>query len=513
MTSNETGKRQNKPHKRISERLLDGAIWIVVGRIFMAGSMITQIVVLARLLDPAAIGLAAIATSIAFVVEASTKQNLAAALVQHDNVTREHLDTAFTLNLFRGVIIGVVVLAAAYPAAALFDDDRIAPMVIALAISTSVMGISNPNIYTFMRDLVFWQEFARTVAQRLAVVAVSIPVAFYFRSHWAIIAGVAAGQLSLVVSSFFFAPYRPRLCLTKTRELMSFSLWVTLQMMLQAVISRLDRFLVGYFLGNAAVGILTVSSELASAPTKEVSIPVLRTAFPAFVKMKSNPDKLRAAYQRVQSLVFMIAFPLAIGLVTVAEPMVLVMLGDQWIEGIIVVQLLAGTAGLQAMASAIDPLAMAKGQTKSLFLRTFVNTGLRIPMMVTGLLLGGLVGMLIAIMLHSITAISVNMTLVRKILALSYFEQIAANKRAILGSGVMAAAVVGFSSLVSFDNTFFGRLFELACKVSIGGAAFLLSVTVMWKLSGWADGPEKEMLSLGQKLLGKVFKRFAPQPT
>lgn len=512
MTSGENGERAKLPQKRISERLLDGAIWIVVGRIFMAGSMIAQIVVLARLLDPAAIGLAAIATSIAFVVEASTKQNLAAALVQTDNVTREHLDTAFTLNLFRGLIIGVVVLAAAYPAAVIFDDERITPMVIALAISTSVMGISNPNIYTFMRDLVFWQEFARTVAQRFAVIAVSIPIAYYFRSYWAIIAGVAAGQLSLVVSSFFFAPYRPRLCLAKTRELLSFSVWVTLQQMLQAVISRLDRFLVGYFLGNAAVGILTVSSELARAPTQEVSSPILKTAFPAFAKMKANPDKLRAAYQRVQSLVFMIAFPLAIGLVTVAEPMVLVMLGDQWVEGIIVVQLLAGTAGLQTMASAIDPLAMAKGQTKSLFIRTFVNTGLRIPMMVAGLMLGDLIGMLVAMMLHSLTAISVNMTLVRKIVDLSYFEQFKANARAILASGIMAAAVLGFSAVTQFDNTFLGRLFELACKVGIGGATFVLSVAILWKLKGWEDGPEKELLGLLHKLLGKVVKRYAPKP-
>ena len=500
-----------KPVGKISDRLMRGAVWIVAARVVTVGALMAHTVVLAQLLGPAAFGLAAIATTVAAIVEIATKQSLTSALVQTDNVTRDHIDTAFTLNLVRGAIIGTAIFLLAWPVAALYNEERVVPMLLALGVSTSIFGISNPKLYVLSRDLQFWQEFARVACERAAVLAVSIPIAYFFRTPWAIIAGVAAGQISLVVSSFFFVPYRPRLCLKRTRELLSFSIWVSLSQLLQGFVMRMDQLLVGYFLGNSALGILAVSSRLADAP-KESVMPILGTAFPGFAKLRSDIDQLRPAYQRVQAMIFLVHFPLAIGLALVAEPVVMLFLGEQWADGILVIQLLAGATGLQAMASAVNPLAMSQGMTRTLFFRTLLNTGLRVPMVIGGLLAYGLVGLLIARILHSFTSVSVNMNLVRKILGLSIVDQLSANARTIIATIAMVLALLGFDLLYAGDASTTAMVIELTAKVALGGAVFVLVLFALWFVAKRPVGPEQEIVKLLTSVKDRAFKKTVVSP-
>jgi len=494
--------------KRITDRMSTGAAWIVASRVYMMLGLIIQTVVVARLLGPSLFGLAAIATTIAGIVEISTKQSLTSALVQLDKVTNEHLDTAFTLNLFRGVIIGVVLLSIAYPMASLYDDERVAPLLIALAISTSFFGISNPKIYIFTKNLVFWQDFARVVAERTAIVVVSVAIAYYYRSPWAVIAGVAAGQISLVVSSFFFVPYRPRLSLKKTRDLLSFSIWITLSNAVNAIFQKMDSLLVGYYLGNATLGTLSVATQIAFVPTNEMKTPILRSAFPGFRKLYPDLDKLRDAYQRVQSLVFLLSMPLAFGMVMVAEPMVMLFLGEEWVGGIIVIQLLAGGAGLQSMSNPVNPMAMAMGKTKTLFYRNLLNTISRIFFVVPGLLLGGLIGLLLARLVHSLLTIAMNMHLARKFLSLDYFTQIAVNMRTIVATALMAAAVAGIDLLLPEAATNLELALDLAAKVAVGGIAFAGTLFAI-RLVSKKHGPEEELVQLSMSFFGRFFPKPA----
>lgn len=492
---------------RISDRLRKGAAWIVAARIFMVGALMAHTVILARLLTPEAFGLAAIATTIAAIVEMATKQSLTSALVQLPKVTREHIDTAFTLNLVRGVLMGAVIFMLAWPMALVYDNEQVTPMLLALGVSTSMLGISNPNLYILTRNLEFWQEFARVVFERTAMLAAAIPIAYFYHSHWAIIAGVAAGQLSLIVSSFIFVPYRPSLTFARTRELLSFSIWVSLSQLLQATVSRMDDLLVGYFLGTGPLGVLTVAGRLADMPTKETSMPLLRTAFPGFAKVGSNKDKLRPAYQRVQGMIFLLSFPAAVGLALVAEPVVLLFLGEKWRDGIIVVQLLAGAAGLNAMASTVGPLAMSQGETRRLFIRTLTNTGLRLPMVLTGLLSYGLIGLLVAKIVHAFTSITVNMNLVRGMIGLTIFEQISANGRTIISTLAMAGVLLVTNQYLSLDGDIISLAIELAAKIAIGGATFLTVLFGLWSLAKRPEGCESEMIRMLPGIGGRFQKR------
>lgn len=136
---------------------------------------------------------------------------------------------------------------------------------------------------------------------------------------------------------------------------------------------RFDHLVIGYFLGNVPLGYYSVGDNLTASPTRAAITPVAQTLFPAMARLTGDVQHLRQAYQRAQSLMLAVALPLGCGFAIVAEPLVLLTMGEKWSHAITIIQLLAAIFALQTLSSAVQPLAMAMGQTRMLFNRDLVN--------------------------------------------------------------------------------------------------------------------------------------------
>jgi len=81
---------------------------------------------LARLIEPAAIGLAALAQVYLVVVQTLCDQGITTALIQRENLEEGHKDSAFWANLAVGVILMALTILFAGPLADLYGEPRLA---------------------------------------------------------------------------------------------------------------------------------------------------------------------------------------------------------------------------------------------------------------------------------------------------------------------------------------------------------------------------------------------------
>ncbi len=459
--------------------------------------------VLARLLVPDDFGLVAIALSISAIVTSMTELSLAQALVQHKNPTDSHYNTAFTLNFLRAACVAGVLVIAGFPAAALYDDPRLIAVFGALAVSTLVIGAINPRLAKMSRDLVFWQDFVTRSADKLAGFLVALAVAVIWQSYWALILGIIAGQATSLILSYVIQPYRPRWDTSKWRDLMSFSIWVGLGQAVNTINWRFDQLILGYVLGNTALGYYSVGDRLAVLPTREATAPVAHAVFPGFAALSGDPERLKRAYQRAQSVLMLVSLPMGVGLAVAAEPLVLLALGEQWLPSVVVIQFLASIFAVQTIASMVQPLALGMGRSKILFNRSVVNLCIRVPLTLIGLLSGGFIGLLIGRSAAALISICVNLYLVQKILGLSVVRQVAVNVRSLLGVVVMAAAVhvVG---LQFGDGDLGVQAVKALAMIGAGIAVYPASVLLLWLGADRPDGPEQEIIDVAGKLRAKI---------
>jgi O-antigen/teichoic acid export membrane protein len=456
---------------------------------------------LAWYLVPADFGLVAIATTLATILGAVTEFSLSEALINHPKPAEPHFSAAWTMGVARGVLLGGLFAASAYPIAAVYEDPRLVNIVLALSLGIVISGFGNPRRVMLQRDLIFWQEFLLSVCQKLVSFLVTLAVAVAYQSYWALIFGILAYQLTSVIVSYMVLPFRPRITFQHLHELFSFSIWLTLGRAVNILNWRFEYLLIGKMLGAAPLGSYTVGSTLSSLPTRETTAPLMQTIYPAFASVRGDPARLKGAYQRAQALLTAVAVPAGIGVAVVADPLVRLVLGERWVGVIFIVQALASVFALQTLGSLVQPLGMALGKTQLLFFRDSQMLIVRLPIIIAGLLLGGLPGAVYGRVFAGLFGTVVNMFLVKRLIGLPVAEQLAANRRALTSVLLMAGGLwLTQRHLGAADDKQLLAI-HLAVLVGVGALIYILSSILLWMAMGRPPGPETEV----GRAIGKLW--------
>lgn len=490
----------------MKEKLANGALLLgaAKGLTVLLGLLSTFL--LARLLTPEDFGLFAVATLLLSVIGPVTELSLSSALIQQRALSEDHFHTSWTLGMFRGALVALVFVGAAPFVADYYSDQRLIEIMLAIGASILISGAANPKLALFARNLNFWPSFAISVGQKLAGVLVGVIAAFIYRSYWALLLGTLATQIAMVVISYSVVRYRPRFSLGKARELLSFSIWLTLGKIINTINWKLDHFFVALFQGPKILGLYVMGDNLASMPTREVVGPIEQTLFPGLAAVADDKERLRRTYQRAQGLITAIVLPIGLVFALHAQPLVLLVLGAQWQGAVIIVQVLAAIFAVQTLGSMAQALSMAKGQTKLMFYRDLVGFGIRVPIISYGAFTGGLIGIVYARAVTGIIGIFINLFVVRQLLQLSIWAQIKNSWRSLL-SGVFMAAI---SIYWAGRPEFFGVILSLFISCAVALASYALCHLAFWFLTGRPQGAESDMWDLLRKKI-PGFKRAPNQ--
>ncbi|MFS2177421.1 O-antigen/teichoic acid export membrane protein [Rhizobium pisi] len=488
----------------VTDRLIRGSIWLSLSRAIVNGLSALSTFVLAWYLGPADFGLVAIATTLQLILSSVTELSLNQALIRHEAPTEEHFSAVWTLSAARSLVLALLFAAAAYPVADFYGDPRLTNVMFALSLSLFLSGLANPRRIMLQRDLIFWQDFVLNVSQKLAGFIVTVAVAALYQSYWALVLGLLAYQLTNLVVSYTVLPFWPRITFRHARELFSFSVWLTAGQIVGTLNWRIEYLLIGKWMGSTQLGHYTVGNTLAMLPTREATAPLNQTIYPGFSKVRNDPVRLVAAYQRAQALLAAVALPAGIGMAVVADPMMRLAMGEKWVPAIFIVQALSAVFGIQTLGSLVQPLGMAKGQTKLLFIRDAQMLVLRVPIIVAGLVYFGLPGVIYARILSGLISTVVNMLLVKRLIGLPFFQQLAANFRALASVAVMAAGVWGVSHLLSAPTDKLALASHLAILVVAGAVLYIGSSFVLWLAMKKPNGPETEVQRIVVKTLSKA---------
>jgi O-antigen/teichoic acid export membrane protein len=490
-------------------QMVRGAAWLAASRVLINLIGFASTLLLARLLLPEDFGLVAIAGTVIAIVSSVTDIPLSAALIHHKDPERGHFDTAWTLSALRGAILSILLAFSAEPLARFYGDARLVPLVLAMSAITFVQSLSNPTVVLFARRLVFHQDFFIGVSKKLSGFILAAFIAWKYHSYWALVAGTALSEIVNVAVTYMIAPYRPRITLSHAKELLSFSVWLSLTQIVLTINYRFDTLFIGYFLNNADVGQYSYGDNMAALPTREATAPIAQTLFPAFTLVRDDPARLRAAYARAQTLLCAIALPVGLGFAAIAHPLVHIVLGDKWAPAVLVIQVLSSVFALQAIATSSHPLAMALGETKALFRRDLANLWVRFPLVVGGLIFGGFTGIVFARLGSGMAALFMNMALVKRLIGVSILSQIAANKRGLAASAMMVATIALIQHTVAIPPTFWSGCIFLAAQIAAGGAVYVVCCYGAWVAERRPDGPEAEILALARGARHRLNTRLA----
>jgi O-antigen/teichoic acid export membrane protein len=456
-------------------------------------------IVLARLLSPADFGIVALATSITGVIAIFGEFGFDIALIQKRQATRSHYDTVWTLTILRNLVVAAVLIAAAVPIARAYNASSLTLVLFALAVLTMLEGLQNVGVVDFRKNLDFRREFWFNLIPRIAGIATVIPAAFALRNFWALLAGLTAQRLTMVLASYALHPYRPRISLATVKELIRFSSWLVGSNVIRFVLDRLPVFVIGRGGNLGQVGTYDVAKEIAELPTTELIFPISRAVFPGLASLAADREALRSTVIDILGLIVCLGLPVCLGIALTSDLLVPILLGQAWLGAIQYVTILAVAAALTLGFANAGGLLVAIGRP-DLTLKLNIAQ-LTVMLVAIAILLPtyGAIGVAWAVVAATAARLIINHLVLARVIALATGAVAAAIWRPVLAAGAMALAVIALpegnvASLLS-------ALVELATRVATGAATYIAVLALLWLASGRPNGSEGQILAWGAERL------------
>lgn len=479
-------------------RTARGAGWVMAWRLGMRVLGLVSTLVLVRLIRPADFGIIALATSFMQTIDGMLTLGTEEAVIREAAPGRSFYDTAFTLNLLRGLSVTVLVAALAWPAAGFFGDPRLGPVLLFVACLPVLDGVSNIGTVDFRRDFAFHKEFAIMVLPKLCGMIAGITAAVLLHSYVAMLFGMGVNRALRVVMSYVMHPYRPALSLKAWRGLAGYSIWTWLLSLAVLIRDRSDSLLLGRLMNTAAVGFYSVGAEVAALPTTELIEPLGRAAFSGFAAGRQQQVDIRETFLRLIGSAALLTLPAGVGLSMIAAPLVALGFGPGWQQAVPVLRILSLSFTIMVFGHLSLHLLSAHALLGRLVGITLAGAVIRVALLALLIpdfgLTGAAIGAAVAVVLEQALTVATALrrfrvgvaTMVRRVW------------RPVLAAMAMAAVLAVIGVGWSDDNSKSGLLEAVA-----GGAAtYAWVLFASWLLAGRPVGAETDVLALVRRASG-----------
>jgi O-antigen/teichoic acid export membrane protein len=452
---------------------------------------LVSVVVMARLLTPEDFGIVALALAAAAFVELFGWIGLRQALLRVKEPERAHYDTAFTIQLCLFVTLGVLMAIAAPLAAAFYGVPAVAPILWVLSARLGFLAVVNIGVVDFEREMQFGRDMKMRLTVRLASLAVALVAAVVLRNYWALVIGLVAYTAFYTIASYIAHPYRPRLDLSRHRELLGVSMWMFVSSLSEWVQTQIERLVLGRFAGPATVGLYSVSKDLSTIFTQEITTALNRVTFVTVASGQASASEGRNLARVIGGYAVLVA-PLAAGLVATAPDAVAVLLGPKWLAAAPLLRVIAIYAGVQAIYLMTGTILQASGFARRAALMNLFGAALSAAAVAGA---GYWWRSPDAVALAALGVNCVMLTIGVSLIAANAGERLsglAANLlRPVLASAVMAAVVAG-PGAVETGSPFL----DLTAGVCLGAATYVLALAALWLSAGRPEGAENEAARL-----------------
>jgi O-antigen/teichoic acid export membrane protein len=380
-----------------------------------AGSQIIRLgsnLILTRMLFPEAFGLAALVSIVLQGLELLSDVGLAQAVIQNrrgDDTT--FLNTAWSLQIIRGVILAGLCLLLAYPFSLVYEQPILTWLLAVAAVQVLIQGFLSTSIFTLQRRVHLGQLTLLDFASQIVCVAVMVAWVLVDASVWALIAGgVARGLFRLVASHRLPVGYRNRWQLDPecSREILGFGRWILGSSALQFVSRQADRLIVGKLLGVATLGVYSIAVMLAEVVDTIAGHLAMSVFFPIFSQVgKEGRAELRRVYYRARLYMDAVFVTGVGGLAVVGSLIVELLWDDRYAAAGWMFEALCIRVAMAVIVHPCDRCLLALGEGQVLFYRSVARSVWILVAVPLGYTYAGVEGLIAAVTISELPVLAV----------------------------------------------------------------------------------------------------------
>ena len=247
--------------------------------------------ILTRILFPDAFGLIALVQVLLIGLDNFSDFGIGPAIIQSKRGTeKDFLNTAWTIQVVRGVVLWLIACALTVPVAEFYRQPELLQVIPILSVVTIISGFNSTRVHLATRNLTLGWVTTIELGSQLLGTIIMIGVALWLRSVWALVVGsIAIAMISTVLSHLLIPG--PRNAFKWDRdafhEIFHFSKYIFIGTIAGYFVQQGDRLILGRYVSLDELAIFSIAQIFATLPlmmsyqlVERVTLPLYRNRPP-----------------------------------------------------------------------------------------------------------------------------------------------------------------------------------------------------------------------------------------
>ncbi len=347
----------------LRRQAVSGAFWYGGSRAVIQLISWGVTIAVARVLLPNDYGLLGMALVYVGFVDFLNELGLGAAIIQLQVITAEDLDTIFWFGLSTSTVFYLLTLLLAPWMARFFHQPALTRLLCVTGISFLVSGSRVVPWNMLTRDVDFKHRSISESLGTLAGAITTLVLAYRGCGVWALALGFLMPNAVMTAQVYAQTGWRPRLRFSPAslRRCLTFSMNVAGARVAWYLEDNSDRFMVGKFLGDQALGFYGFAQRFGPEMSGRFLGMAMQVAFPVYARMQDDVERLAKSFLTSTELICAAIFPIPIGLFLVADDALPWLLTAKWLPMILPFKILCWAALLKTVHSVTGPAVLARG--------------------------------------------------------------------------------------------------------------------------------------------------------
>lgn len=326
----------------IKNKVIRGVAWSAVEKFLRQSLMMLFSIIIARQLSPSDYGLVAMLTIFLTVAQIFVDSGFVEALIQKQDRTEIDFSTTFWFNIGVALLIYAMLFLIS-PFIADFYDE---PLLEDLLVWMALIFVINAFRTVQQAKLNIAMDFRRQAWISIIAISVSGCVGIWMACHdfgvWTLVWQPLMQNFLNVMLLWISAGWIPSFVFSSRsfKELFGFGSRLLMSRTLHAIYTNGSFLLIGKFYSPAVTGLYSQSTLMTNFVPMAINDVVARVAYPIECALQDNNEELQYRFFQMLRLTCFLLFPLMMGLVALAEPLVRLLLTDKWLETVPLIRIL-----------------------------------------------------------------------------------------------------------------------------------------------------------------------------
>ena len=321
--------------------VIKSLIWKLLERGSVQVVTFVVTIVLARILVPEDYGLIALVLVFINISNVIVDGGLNMALVQKKDADNVDFSTIFYTSLLLATILYLVLYFFSGAIAEFYGRPELVPVIKVLGVSLFFYAITSIQKAFLSRNLLFKNLFYSSLGAVVISGVLGIWMAKMGYGVWALVVQNLSVQVITAIIMWFTVKWRPQIVFSYERfkGLFNFGWKIFASNFLINLFINVRSLIIGKVYTASALGYFDRGKQFPALIIENINASIQAVLFPVLSGEQDNVQVVKAMVRRSIKMSAFIIFPLVIGLVVTAEPLIYALLTEKWMGAVPFIQI------------------------------------------------------------------------------------------------------------------------------------------------------------------------------